>query len=176
MQNKVVLKIITAGDGGVGKTTLLHRFVNGKFLSDTLMTLGVEFHQKIITIGDSTECKLVLWDLSGQEQFRIFFDRFMDGANGAILMFDLSRFGTLESIDDWVEIVQTYDPKIPIILIGGKSDLEEDSTYDEEKTMEYVEKFNFHHFIKVSSLTGENVEKAFHLLSEEILKVKKIDI
>ncbi|MHA2474338.1 MAG: ADP-ribosylation factor-like protein [Promethearchaeota archaeon] len=64
MPKKFILKILTAGDGGVGKTTLLHRYVEGRFSADTKMTIGVEFFLKETEI-DSKQCTLQLWDFGG---------------------------------------------------------------------------------------------------------------
>ncbi len=68
MTKKFILKILTAGEGGVGKTTLLHRYVEGKFSADTKMTIGVEFFLKEVVI-DGKQCTLQLWDFGGQERF-----------------------------------------------------------------------------------------------------------
>jgi len=87
MSKSIVLKVLTGGDGGVGKTTLLHRYVEGKFSSETKMTIGVEFFLKELMIDDQ-KVLLQLWDFGGQERFRFLLKSYVIGARGALLMFD----------------------------------------------------------------------------------------
>ena len=169
MVKPTVLKVVTAGDGGVGKTTLLHRYIEGRFLADTRMTIGVEFFLKEITVEDKT-ILLQLWDFGGQERFRFLLDRYAMGARGAFLMFDLTRPVTFESIEHWLGIARITDPDMPVLLIGTKSDLMEgpdpiDHSYIEES----CKKFNLFHYLKISSKTGENVNLAFEIMAREII-------
>lgn len=85
MPKKFILKILTAGEGGVGKTTLLHRYVEGMFSADTRMTIGVEFFLKEVNI-DSQHCTLQLWDFGGQERFRVFIRELCTWCKGRIII------------------------------------------------------------------------------------------
>ena len=87
MPKKFIMKILTAGEGGVGKTKLLHRYVEGKFSGETKMTIGVEFFLKEVMI-DGQQCALQLWDFGGQERFRFLLENYVLGAKGALLLFD----------------------------------------------------------------------------------------
>lgn len=167
-----VLKILTAGDGGVGKTTLLHRYIEGKFIHDTKMTLGVEFMVKELKV-DNLEVMLQLWDFGGQEQFRHLLQRYALGARGAIIMYDLTRLITLEHIDEWVQICRKYDPNLPIVLIGSKLDLTDLIMVDDDYAESIKDNYKMLEFLKVSSKSGENVEKAFEFLIREILRQEK---
>ncbi len=82
-------KIVVGGDGGVGKTTLLHRFVTGSFEETTHMTIGVQFHNKELHIADF-DVTLSVWDLGGQDRFRFILPSYVLGAKGALLLFDLT--------------------------------------------------------------------------------------
>jgi len=176
MPLQVVLKIITAGDGGVGKTTLLHRYVGGVFLESTQMTLGVEFLVKELDLSSlrarSEQTILQLWDFGGQAQFRHLLGKYAIGAKGAVLMFDLTRLITLDKIDQWVQICRKYDKNLPIIFLGSKSDLDEDIRIEDGLAEEIREKYGLLKYLKVSSKTGENVNRAFELLVQEILERK----
>ncbi|MBA7630506.1 hypothetical protein ES703_38028 [subsurface metagenome] len=88
MSKPKLLKVITAGDGGVGKTTLLYRYVEGRFLADTKMTLGVEFFLKEINIRGET-VNLQVWDFGGQDHFRPLLKDYSVGAKGALLLLTL---------------------------------------------------------------------------------------
>ena len=169
MTKKFILKILTAGEGGVGKTTLLHRYVEGKFSADTRMTIGVEFFLKE-TVVDSKQCTLQLWDFGGQERFRFLLESYVLGAKGALLMFDLTRLITLEKIEQWVNIVRRADPNLPILFLGTKNDLDEELQVDDDYAEEFIKIYNLIDYLKISSKTGENVQQAFEMLTKEILE------
>ena len=165
---KFILKILLAGEGGVGKTTLLHRYVEGKFSAETRMTIGVEFFLKEVEI-DSKFCTLQLWDFGGQERFRFLLESYVLGAKGALLLFDLTRPITLEKLENWVSICRRGDPNLPILFLGTKHDLSNDIMVTNDYALEFKEAFNLFDYLKVSSKSGENVQDAFHLLTKKIL-------
>ena len=169
MTKKFILKILTAGEGGVGKTTLLHRFVEGQFSADTKMTIGVEFFLKEIEL-DGKQCTLQLWDFGGQERFRFLLESYVLGAKGALLMFDLTRPMTLENLQQWVTICRKGDENLPILFIGTKIDLVNDIMVDDDYALSFQEKFKLFDFMKISSKSGENVLEAFELLTKKILE------
>ena len=169
MPKKFILKILTAGEGGVGKTTLLKRFVEGNFSAETKMTIGVEFHLKEMII-DNQHCTLQLWDFGGQERFRFLLESYVLGAKGALLLFDLTRYQSLENLQQWINIVRKGDQNMPVLFLGTKSDLIDEIMVDDEYAMEFMEEFNLMSFLKISSKTGDNVNAAFELLVREILK------
>ena len=168
MPKKFILKILTAGEGGVGKTTLLHRFVEGKFSADTKMTIGVEFFLKETQI-DGQQCTLQLWDFGGQERFRFLLESYVLGAKGALLMFDLTRPITLDNLEQWINIVRKSDPNLPVIFLGTKNDLSEEVMVNDDYAELFKEQFNLFEFLRISSKTGENVQEAFELLTKRIL-------
>lgn len=169
MSKPKLLKVITAGDGGVGKTTLLYRYVEGRFLADTKMTLGVEFFLKEINIRGEP-VNLQVWDFGGQDHFRPLLKDYSVGAKGALLLFDLTRPSSLENIEQWVNICRGENPGIPIIFIGTKLDLTESMTVDDKFAGSFPKEYGFFKFLKISSKTGENVNLAFKLLAKEIIK------
>ncbi len=169
MTKKFILKILTAGEGGVGKTTLLHRYVEGKFSADTKMTIGVEFFLKEIDL-DGKQCTLQLWDFGGQERFRFLLESYVLGAKGALLMFDLTRPMTLENLQQWVTICRKGDPNLPILFLGTKLDLENDIMVDDDYAFTFKEQFELFDYMKISSKSGQNVSEAFELLTKKILE------
>lgn len=169
MSKSIVLKVLTGGDGGVGKTTLLHRYVEGKFSSETKMTIGVEFFLKELMIDDQ-KVLLQLWDFGGQERFRFLLKSYVIGARGALLMFDLTRAMSLERIPEWVNICRKENPNLPILFLGSKADLLDDMNISKDYIMSFKEKFNLYDYLEVSSKTGQNVESAFESVTKEILK------
>ncbi|MGQ4875729.1 MAG: Rab family GTPase [Promethearchaeia archaeon] len=165
----IVLKILTLGEGGVGKTTLLHRYVEGRFIDGTKMTIGVEFFLKYLDI-DNENYVLQIWDFGGQDQFRFILKPYAKGANGAVLLFDLTRPLTLHKIDEWVDIARSHDKDLPILFIGTKLDLEDEIMVHDDYAQELMKEYNLFEYIKVSSKTGYNVEAAFEKLAQEVVK------
>ena len=169
MAKKFILKVLTAGEGGVGKTTLLHRYVEGKFSAETKMTIGVEFFLKEIEV-DGKQCTLQLWDFGGQERFRFLLESYVLGAKGALLLFDLTRPMTLENLQEWVNIVRKGDNDLPILFLGTKKDLLDDIMVDDDYALTFKEQFKMFDFLKISSKSGENVQESFELLTRTILE------
>ncbi|MFX1502392.1 MAG: Rab family GTPase [Promethearchaeota archaeon] len=165
----ILLKVITCGEGGVGKTTLLHRYIEGVFLADTRLTIGVEFFLKEIEV-EGKKILLQIWDFGGQDHFRPLLKTYAVGARGALLLFDLTRMSSLEQIDQWINICQPDDTKIPIMLIGTKLDLKEEIMINDDYISYYKDEYNFLEFLKISSKTGENVDLVFELLARELVK------
>jgi small GTP-binding protein len=169
MPQKYILKILTAGEGGVGKTTLLHRYVEGRFSAETKMTIGVEFFLKETEIEEK-QCTLQLWDFGGQERFRFLLESYVLGAKGALLMFDLTRMMTLENLEQWLNIVRKGDPNLPVLFLGTKLDLEDEVQVDDDYAKTFLDEYNLIDFLKISSKTGENVSQAFEILTRKILE------
>jgi small GTP-binding protein len=164
-----LLKVITAGDGGVGKTTLLYRYIKGQFLADTKMTLGVDFFLQEVDVNGE-KVNLQIWDFGGQDHFRPLLKDYSKGARGALLLFDLTRPSSLQSIDQWVNICRAANPGIPIIFLGTKLDLTDSITVSDDFASTFPEKYGFFKYLKISSKTGENVHLSFELLAREIIK------
>ncbi len=142
------LKLVVAGEGGVGKTALIETFGSGFFKDGTIMTIAVQFHVKKLILMDE-EIYLQIWDLGGQKQFYDMgvFERYCHGAHGAMICFDLSDPDTLEEVPKWTKILP---PSIPKILVGTKKDLVKgDSLIDYIER--YLEDLNFVTYIETSS-------------------------
>ena len=173
MMRQVALKILVLGDGGSGKTTLLHRYVNGEFIDTTTMTIGVQFFTKQIAI-DSTNVSLILWDITGQDRFRHMIARYMSGASGALILFDMTNMSSFNSIGKWMKVVHKFYENLPIILVAAKCDLEEFSTVNDIIAQKAKEKYKITDFIKTSSKTGLNVDLAFEKIAQHAIKTKNL--
>lgn len=167
-----VFKIIVAGDGGVGKTTLLRRFVNRVFDDSTIATIGVDFFLKEVEF-DNAKCSLQLWDLGGQERFRHLLDSFIMGSRAALLLIDLTRLPKIQGILDWVNIVRLHDMNLPILLVGTKYDLEDAIAIDDESALNIKSTFNMFDYIKTSSKTGYNVDEVFNCITRTLIQKSK---
>ncbi len=163
-----LLKIMVAGEGGVGKTTLLLKYVSGVFHRDTSMTLGIQFHFKKI-INNGKEYELQLWDLGGQDRFRFLLSSFTIGARGALLLYDVTCMASLDSLEEWATLCRTHNRRIPILLCGTKVDLVNDRCVPADYAEGYLQDLNLFGHLEMSAKTGQNVDKAFELILQKIL-------
>jgi small GTP-binding protein len=171
---RLIYKIIAAGDGGVGKTSLLQRYVDDKFSADTKMTIGTNVFHKDITLKNDILCSLQLWDFGGQARFRFLLDTFVRGTSGSFLMFDLTDYDSFENLQNWEPIVRMFDPTVPTLLLGCKNDLEDLIVVDDESALEFAKENNLLGYHKISSKTGYNVNKVFVTLVNIITNYKGI--
>lgn len=157
-------KVCVFGDGGVGKTCLINRYLTGLFTPDPTITLGVDFHVKWIDLEEK-KIFLQIWDFAGEERFRFILPSYIIGASGCIFMYDITRYSTFRNFDDWLDVfnegVKRNNEEIPFIIVGGKSDLESVRNVPKEEVEEAVEKFNILDSLVCSSKTGENIEDIF---------------
>ncbi len=160
-------KLIIAGDGGVGKTTLVNRYVNGTFISDTRLTVGVQFMIKCLELhGDVIT--LQIWDFGGQDRFRFILPAYCRGAHGAIFMYDTTMLMTLHHMDEWINVVRSQG-NIPVVAAGTKIDLVEDRAFAREEALEVASQFGIRDVIEVSSKTGMNVNALFETICSKII-------
>lgn len=156
-------KVVVGGDASVGRTTLLNTYLEGTFIPNTKMTIGLQFFIKTITVYGNKKT-IVFWDLAGVERYRNIHADFIQGAKLGLLTFDLTRDLTLSTIEQWVCIFLTHDPTLPIILLGIKVDLQDQIRVDDEYVKELMDRLVIYEYIKISSKTGENINKAFRSL------------
>jgi len=164
-----IFKVVIFGDAGCGKTTLRKRFMTNLFVSDSQMTIGVDFETKVIDINGVC-AKLMIWDFGGEERFRFIFPHYIAGAMGGILMYDITEYSSFSHISDWLSIINGAKMKIPILLLGGKSDLDfiREISYREGKKV--ANSMGFNKYIECSSKTGENVQKSFELITKMMIQ------
>jgi small GTP-binding protein len=166
------VKIIVAGEGGVGKTSLLDRFVNNHFNLKYKLTIGVDFFSKHCNVN-GLYFRMVFWDFGGQKRFRDFLDGYIKGARGAIFMFDLTRIESLEFVEDWVNMLRKNE-KIPIILIGTKLDLVRNKNRLDCVPSSYIndikEHYNFLDYFETSAKSDMNINSAFEVLLKRIIE------
>lgn len=163
-----LLKITVVGEGGVGKTTLIKRYITGVF-SHSKTTIGVSFAIANVNI-QNTVVKMQIWDLAGEERFRNLLPSFCKGSNGALVVFDLSRYPTFLALAEWIELVRKNTCSIPIILAGSKADLTADKTVDQHQIKELIDKYCLKNYYSFSSKTGENIDKIFLELASSVLQ------
>ena len=170
-----LFKILILGDSFVGKTNILKRFIHNEFDSTTKETVGVEFDSKNYNFGEKT-IKAQIWDTAGQERYRSVTKAYYKGAKGALLVYDISRRITFENIDNWLIDLRTNgDKDILIILIGNKSDLNSKREVSKDEAENKAEQYNIA-FLETSAKNGDNIDKAFSELVEQVYNANKTSI
>jgi small GTP-binding protein len=160
-------KIVIFGDAGCGKTTLTRRFLTNLFVSDSKMTIGVDFEVKALTV-DNKNVKLQIWDFGGEERFRFLLPTYVRGARGGLFMYDITNYSSIAHIDDWLTVIRKEikaEDQFPIIVAGGKADLAEFREVSAEEGIKIAKSRGVDGFIECSSKSGENVEKTFQALT-----------
>ncbi|KAM3145120.1 Ras- protein RABA1d [Paramecium bursaria] len=162
-----LFKIVLSGDSGVGKSNLLTRFTKNQFNQDSKTTIGVEFATKSIKVQDKT-IKAQIWDTAGQERYRAITSAYYRGAIGALLVYDITRSSTFESLEKWLkEMKENADKDIVVMIVGNKQDLKHLRAVRTEDGEIFAKQNNLA-FIEASALDGSNVEQAFTQIIQQI--------
>ncbi|KAB2021600.1 hypothetical protein ERO13_D07G140700v2 [Gossypium hirsutum] len=162
-----VFKVVVIGDSAVGKSQILSRFAKNEFCLDSKSTIGVEFQTRTVTIKTKV-IKAQIWDTAGQERYRAVTSAYYRGALGSMLVYDISKRQSFDSLARWVEELRANaDNSIVIMLVGNKADLVDQRAVPTEDAVEFAKEQGLF-FAETSALSGDNVDKAFFKLLEEI--------
>lgn len=169
-------KVCIFGDAGVGKTTLVNRYLTGVFDSHYKITIGADFYLKKLIIDDK-DVTLQIWDFAGEDKFRFLLPSYVAGSAGGIFMYDITRSSSIQSCKRWLEIFkksfESNKINIPLVMVGGKLDLESKRTVFKEDASQMASNYDFSENLECSAKTGDHVEDIFLNLSINMLN--KID-
>ncbi|MBA0737786.1 hypothetical protein Gogos_011233, partial [Gossypium gossypioides] len=172
-----LFKIVIIGDSAVGKSNLLSRYARNEFNPHSKATIGVEFQTQSMGI-DGKEVKAQIWDTAGQERFRAVTSAYYRGAVGALIVYDISRRTTFDSVGRWLDELKRFcslktfcavhsDTTVARMLVGNKCDLETIRDVSVEEGKALAEEHDLF-FMETSALDSTNVKKAFELVIREI--------
>ncbi|MBD3189237.1 MAG: GTP-binding protein [Candidatus Heimdallarchaeota archaeon] len=172
---KSVYKIVLLGDGAVGKTSIRQQYLGKGFKDGYSMTIGADFCVKRVEFDDLV-VTFQIWDLAGQQRFDVVREVYYRGSSGALLVFDVSTPGSFENLPSWLNELtkNNYNRIVPIVLIGNKTDLRGTTPcLPAEAGQQYANSLTEWTgfevpYIETSAKTGENIDKAFRLLSQQI--------
>ncbi|MFW9942833.1 MAG: Rab family GTPase [Candidatus Thorarchaeota archaeon] len=166
---ELAFKICVFGDVAVGKTSLVDRYLTNQFHENIQATLGATIHIKFMNLKNG-KVTLQIWDFGGQQNFMFLIPSYARGSSGAIFMFDLTNFKSLEKLHNWLVEFKKVSGVIPLILVGNKLDLEQERVCNKEDALKLINLYKFFNYIECSAKTGENIESIFKLLLLEIFR------
>ena len=168
----ISFKILLLGDSTVGKSAFILRFCENKFEEDSLTTIGLDQKNKFVKRGDK-KLELHIWDTAGQERFRSIAKNCYKGADGIILMYDISKYETFKQIKTWINnIKESIDiDKIALIVVGNKCDMPKtDKSVDQQSKQNY-ESTSKMKIIEASAKDNINVNESFISLIDKMLEL-----
>ena len=166
-KNLPIFKIITLGNSGVGKTSILNRFISGKFVENTNSTIGIEFSMKQLTIKNNITITLKLVDTCGQEKYRSISKQYFRNCDAVFFVFAFNNKNSFEDIKDWITLFgKNHNGKenIPKILVGNKCDI--NSKDIEQNLIDNFEKDQNIKFIETSAKDNLNINNLFQEIAE----------
>jgi len=170
------VKLMMVGDSGVGKTSLLHQFVDEKFDPQFITTIGIDFKRKLVDAAGK-RVMLQLWDTAGQERFRSITSSFYRGAQGVALVFDVTDHDSFANMGQWIRSMQTLTTEgTPWMIIGNKTDMVKERSVTQAAAEALAKKYGVWYF-ETSARTGYNVKEAFHaltkIMTQKVLALEK---
>ena len=163
------IKLVLIGDSGVGKTNFIFQFTEGRFSSIHVTTVGFDYKSKIIKLPSSKKnVKLQIWDTAGQERYMAINKSLFQKVQGIILMYDLTNRDSFEHVTNWLNLVKQNASSKAIILVANKLDLENEKRIVSKEEGEIIADNNNILFFEGSGSSGENVDKIFITIAEEI--------
>mmetsp|Transcript_7641 Transcript_7641/g.15209 ORF Transcript_7641/g.15209 Transcript_7641/m.15209 type:complete len:202 (+) Transcript_7641:492-1097(+) len=154
------IKLLMIGDSGVGKTCLLLRYANDSFSPTFITTIGIDFKIKNVEI-DQKRVKLQIWDTAGQERFRTITTSYFRGAQGILLVYDVTDRRSFESIRNWIAQIQQHaDVHVNKILVGNKCDMTEEKAVSTAEGQALASEYGIG-FFEASAKNDIMVEQSF---------------
>lgn len=167
---KNICKCAIAGEGGIGKTSLMIKLKTGKFQPDYKMTIGTNIFVHSTDI-EAERQNFLIWDFAGEDRFRFLLNSFVRGSAAVLLCFDLSRYSSFKKLDEWYDLIINNTVNPVIFLIGTKSDVKR--TVRKKEIEEWKHGKVIIEYFECSAVTGKNVMEIFTTLTSQITKKNK---
>ncbi len=158
-------KIVLLGHFGVGKTSLMNRFIDDSFSEDYKVTLGVQIQKKEVELRSTKKIALIIWDVEGNTSVKNARLSYMLGSNGFILVFDATRIDTFSELNEDIEFLKEHYPDAKIKVIGNKIDL-----VAKQSLVDLLASKSIEYDFLTSAKSGENVNNMFQELAEDLIR------
>lgn len=173
-KKKFVYKTVIVGSSGVGKTSLLNRFVEDRFQSEYKPTLGVDIKRYTYEYNAHTNFSFTAWDVSGQNSFRSLRKVYYPNTQSFLIMYDVSDRNSFQKIDYWLDEIYQYGSKKGVfLLIGNKKDLQNERSVSLEEGQRKAEELGFEYF-ETSAKTGDNVKQLFYHVGKRLIEKRML--
>jgi len=163
-----IFKVVVIGAAGVGKTSIIRRYCENSFLEGYKTTIGSDFYVKKLDLGEVL-VNLSIWDLAGEERFKFVLPTFCKGAQGALIVFDISRRRSYINVTPYIELTWEHSGQIPSVIIGNKSDLVESRAVSLDEAKDYSIQCGMPYY-ETSAKDNVNVYKIFEELTQLMIK------
>jgi len=170
-----LFKILIVGDGAVGKTSTINRFVTGEYKNGYKTTIGSQFIVKLVPLSNDKTAYLQIWDIAGQARFMAVRNMYYRGAAGIILVYDITRESSFGSLQNWIiEAFEATSHVLPLAIVGNKADLTKERTVSSVRGATYANAVSEYSdvptiFLETSVVTGQNINQIFREFSEAIV-------
>jgi len=169
---KTAVKLILVGDSAVGKTSLMQRFCEDKFSQTFITTIGIDYKSKIIHIEGDEQKEVPerniachVWDTAGQERFRAITKAYLRGADGMMLVYDITSPESFRGVEHWITYIKDHvDSKISMVLVANKLDLAESRLVPTEAGKDLAKKYDIEYF-ETSARADVGIAEAFQSLA-----------
>ncbi|KAK5893287.1 hypothetical protein CgunFtcFv8_006174 [Champsocephalus gunnari] len=178
MQHDRLLKVLVIGDLGVGKTSIIKRYVHQVFSQHYRATIGVDFALKVLTWDQGTVLRLQLWDIAGQERYGNMTRVYYKEAVGALVVFDMTRLSTFQAVLKWKgdldsKVALTNGTPVPVVLLANKSDQKSQGMCHKLPKMEkFSREYGFVGWYETSAKDNTNIDAAITCLVKSIMKAE----
>jgi len=164
---EIAMKVVVVGNGAVGKSSMIQRYCKNVFTKEYKKTIGVDFLEKLISLDDGTEIRLMLWDTAGQEEFNAITKSYYRGAQACVLAFSTTDRPSFEKVEIWKsKLEEQVDSNIPLVLVQNKIDLLDQAVVNKEEADELAKKLKLR-FYRTSVKEDLNINEVFKYLAEK---------
>ena len=162
------IKILILGESTVGKTNILTMFMDKKFNPNHMTTTGIDLKTTNIELKNK-KIRIQIWDTCGQEKYKSIIKNLFLKVQGILAVYDITNRNSFSNLKNWIKSVKSDVNHSKLLIIGNKSDLEEQREVPKNEAIEYAKEENIE-YLETSCKTGENINKAITLICEEIIK------
>jgi small GTP-binding protein len=168
-EQPIQFKFIVIGCSGAGKTSILRRLVDNKFVKGTQSTVGIEYFTYVTNIDGKT-VKMMIWDTAGQERFYTIAKAYFRSALGVVLVFDITDRKSFDQLPRWLRDARMEaDPHCSVILVGNKSDLANTRVVSKEEAEEFARTHELQ-YIETSALENKCIEETFIRTGADLIR------